>query len=159
MKNTSIYLDLDRTIWNTYDKYGQPIWARQMISPYNLLDDNTIQDDCLSICKLDFDIRDFLKTLSAYKVSYISRGGNLNVKYDDQPSVKLLRLFNIYNVFLDEKILIHKNQIKHEHMVLNADKVIFIDDSTDELEKMQSAYPSIVCINRATFVNWKDINL
>lgn len=157
--NISFYFDLDRTIWNTYDKYEQPIWARQMIAPYTFIDKYTIQDDCLSICKLDPDIVDFFKLIKLHKISYISRGGNLNVTYDEQPSVKLLKLFNIHDVFSANKILIHKNQIKHEHMVLNGKKVIFIDDSKEELEKMKNAYPSITCINRESFINWKDIKL
>lgn len=158
--NISFYFDLDRTIWNTYDKFGQPIWARQMIAPYTIIDKYTIQDDCLSICKLDPDIIDFFTSIKLHKISYISRGGNLNVLYDNQPSVKLLKLFNIHHVFSKNKILIHKNQIKHEHIVLDdSQKTIFVDDSIDELEKMKHAYPSIICINRQSFTHWKDINI
>lgn len=157
--NISFYFDLDRTIWNTYNKFGQPIWARQMIAPYTLIDKYTIQDDCLSICKLDVDISDFFKKITSNKISYISRGGNLNIKYEEQPSVKLLKLFNVYEFFNDNKILIHKNQVKHEHLIINADKIIFIDDSDEELEKMKIAHPSIVCIKRESFVNWKDLTI
>lgn len=155
----NIYFDLDGTIWNTYNKFGQPIWARQMIAPYNLIDNFTIQDDCLSICKLDTDIIDFLKKISLHKISYISRGGNLHVLNEEQPSVKLLKLFNIYEFFSDSKILLHKNQIKYEHIKINADKVFFIDDSNEELEKMKTAHPSIICINRNSFTSWKNLNI
>ena len=155
----SFYFDLDRTIWNTYDKYGHPIWARQMIEPYTVIDKFTIQDDCLSVCKLDHDIIDFFESIKMHEISYISCGGNLNVVYHEQPSVKLLKLFNIYDFFSANKILIHKNQNKHEHIILNNKRVFFIDDSTDELEKMKAMYPSVNCINRASFIQWKDITI
>ena len=44
---TYFYFDLDKNIFDTFDKYKNPIWARQMIPPFNKIDDYIIEDDCL----------------------------------------------------------------------------------------------------------------
>ncbi len=32
-----IYLfDLDNTLWDTFDKNGNPIWAKQLVPPYQI---------------------------------------------------------------------------------------------------------------------------
>ena len=40
--------DLDRTVFDTYTKKGEPIWAKQMIQPLKRFDEDLVVDDCES---------------------------------------------------------------------------------------------------------------
>jgi predicted phosphatase len=154
------YFDLDRTVWDTIDKYGNPIWARQMIQPYTLLDQDTIIDDCYSICKLQSGIRQYLQLLTDNnkKISFISRGGNLKIKYLSQPSIIILKKFKILSFFNIHNILLHKLEDKHKNIKDISKDTIFFDDSEEELTKMSTIYPKIKCVNRIKdFNSWETL--
>lgn len=95
------YFDLDRNIWDTTDKYGNPIWARQLIFPVIENNCNEYMDDCLSVIKLQDGIEDYLEFLRDRNVNigFISRGANLNIAYKNQPSFFMLEKFNIFKIF------------------------------------------------------------
>ena len=69
--------DLDRTVFDTYTKKGEPIWAKQLIKPLNRFDEDLIVDDCESECHLQPGIRSVLEylKLNNKKVGFISRAG------------------------------------------------------------------------------------
>ena len=55
-----IYLfDLDLTLWDTFDKHGNPIWAKQLIPPYHINGD-LLTDDVFATCKLRKGIKEYL---------------------------------------------------------------------------------------------------
>ncbi len=156
---THFYLDLDRTIWNTYDKYGNEIWARQLIYPFVKNSNNEIVDDVMSVCKLDVGVKEYLHELSKQHkfISFLSRGMNLNVSLSMQPSIQLLHEFGLINYFNNSHILIHKNSRKIDYISNSLYSTIFIDDSDEELHLMKSTYNTIHCVNRNSFGTWKDL--
>lgn len=155
---STFYFDLDRTVWNTVDKYNNPIWARQMIQPYVKIDDDTIMDDCLSVCKLEPHIREYLTDLNnnKKKINYISRGGLLHVRNNQQPANILLHMFSLSFIF-NERLLLHKLDIKHRFITHRTSDVIFFDDSIEEIELMQTNCPKIKCIHKTADLKWKDL--
>jgi predicted phosphatase len=62
-KKDIIVFDLDKTIWDCEDKYTNSIWAKQIIFPIIPIDDNTIIDDCGSICRLQDGFKEFLNSI------------------------------------------------------------------------------------------------
>lgn len=151
------YFDLDRNIWDTIDKYGNKIWARQLIFPLQQESENTFIDDCLSKIVLQDGVVEFLSFLYSRNknIGFISRGGNLNTSMEEQPSIKTLILFDLLKYFKAEKILIHKNQIKHS--ALTREKFIFFDDSEEEISLMKHHKKESSCILRSSFDSWRDL--
>lgn len=153
------YFDLDRNIFDTFDKYNNPIWARQMIPPYKKIDDYTIEDDCLSRCVLQQGVIEYFQLLKKYnkKISYISRGGNLNISKKIQPSNLILNLFKLNEYINHSKILLHKLDKKSEYIKNTNKFTIFFDDSIEEIAEMSKVHPKITCINRSSFKSWIEL--
>lgn len=151
------YFDLDRNIWDTTDKYNNPIWARQLIFPLIKEENNTYIDDCISRIKLQEGITDYLDFLkqNGKNIGYISRGANLNISLKDQPSFKMLQLFGIAKYFNFENILLHKNQKKYQN--INRDKFVYFDDSEEEIYQMKTHKKESYCILRSDFSSWRDL--
>lgn len=152
-----VYFDLDRNIWDTTDKYRNPIWARQLIFPLTKHSDEVYIDDCLSQVQLQDGIIDFLTTLNRNnkKIGYISRGANLNISFTEQPSFKLLQIFDIAKFFNAEHILLHKNQKKYKN--ISREKFVYFDDSEEEISLMKEHRKESHCILRSDFTNWRDL--
>ena len=51
-------LDLDLTIWDPFDRHGNPIWAKQLIAPFHDERDVVI-DDVGSRCVLRKGVKTF----------------------------------------------------------------------------------------------------
>jgi hypothetical protein len=155
--NKYFYFDLDRNIWDTKDKFGNPIWARQLIFPVNKIEYNEFVDDCLSSIKLQAGIAEYLDFLKKNnkKVGFISRGANLNVPYKYQPSYMMLEKFNLLHYFNSENYLLHKNEKKH--LAINLNSFVFFDDSPEEIYLMKEHKNESHCILRSDFVSWGDL--
>ena len=151
------YFDLDRNIWDTTDKYGNPIWARQLIFPVIENNCNEYMDDCLSRIKLQDGIEDYLDFLRNKNVNigFISRGANLNIAYKNQPSFLILEKFNIIKYFNAEHILLHKNEKKH--LSINRTRFVYFDDSQEEISLMSEHKEESHCILRSDFKSWRDL--
>jgi predicted phosphatase len=153
------YLDLDRTIWTTFDKYKNPIWARQMIFPFVKISESVIEDDCGSRCFLDSGVDLFLKKIFKRDktINFLSRGANLEVESNKQPSILLLETFGIFSLFNKDSSLVHKSFKKKDYIKNSSCEVCFIDDSDDELAEMRNFHPLIKCVKRDSFKNWNDL--
>ena len=133
MKNekTRYIFDLDRTIWETFDITGRPIWAKQMLPPYSYKEESrTITDDVGSYCSLRKGFFDFLKGLDQSKVDigFISVGGIWEIPFENQPSLKLLRLFGIYDFFGTHQYLSYKTASKNPILEKLSPCYFFDDD-------------------------------
>ena len=133
--------DLDRTIWDTYDVRGNPIWAKQMI-------------DVGSYCILRQGFREYMNFLHANdkKISFLSVGALYGTRYESQPSVRLLKLFSVYEKFNDTKLLLYKVQEKKKHLQ-NLAPCVFFDDSPKHLEAVASI-ENIFEYNSENIKNW-----
>ncbi len=151
------YFDLDRNIWDVVDKYGNKIWARQLIFPLQQESKNTYVDDCLSKVTLQDGVIEFMSFLKSRNknIGFISRGGNLNISKEEQPSIKTLIKFDLLKYFNAEQILIHKNEVKHS--AIKRENFIFFDDSEDEIFLMKHNKINCLCILRNSFDSWRDL--
>jgi hypothetical protein len=150
--------DLDRTIWNCYDKNGNKIWAKQMIFPYSISDDdNLIIDDVGSICVLDKYYKEYLHFLSKNRnnVGFLSNGAILDLNYKKQPSIMLLKKFKIYSYYNNIKIIQYKNKSKKEILEKYHEKITYFDDDDDILNSLKEL-KNITTIDRKTFLSWKE---
>ena len=149
--------DLDRTVFDTHTKLGEPIWAKQMITPLVNLNEDTIQDDCLSLCKLQPGIRSVLDYLLSNdkKIGFISRGGIFNLDYEKQPSVLLLKNFGIYDYFSHEKFLLYKTDDKADQLS-KIESCVFFDDMDRDLDSARKLGTVEVC-DRKQFKLWEDL--
>ena len=121
--------DLDRTIWETFDVTGRPIWAKQMLPPYKL-EKNRVIDDVGSFCSLRKGFYEFLKTLnkSNIDVGLISVGGIWETAFENQPSIQLLKLFKIYDFFGEHQYLSYKTSSKNPTLEKLSPCLFFDDD-------------------------------
>ena len=107
--------DLDLTIWETYDRYNNQIWAKQFIPPY-LIERNVITNDVGSKCVLKHGIKEYLKYLrnENYEIGFVSNGRSYGIPDEYQPSLCLLKLFDIYKYFNGIKLLRYRDYNKTE---------------------------------------------
>jgi|TARA_B100000073_G_scaffold340147_1_gene339558 predicted phosphatase len=149
--------DLDRTVFDTYTKKGEPIWAKQMIQPLKRFDEDLVVDDCESECVLQPGIRSVLMYLKSKnkKVGFISRGGIYNLEYENQPSVLLLQSFEIYDYFSFHKLLFYKDEVKANHLS-KIGKCVFFDDMEKDL-KAAKTIPDVKVVDRNGFDCWEDL--
>jgi predicted phosphatase len=158
---TDFYFDLDRTIWDCTDKYSNKIWAKQILYPFEKISDTTIIDECQSKCVLDSDIIEYLTYLknNGKRVHYISRGGRAITQHNIQPSILLMRAFQIYELFESRGTLFHKDiaQNKKSQYIPKQIKCVFFDDNDLEIEDVKQNINTALCIRRDQFKNWKDL--
>tara|TARA_Y100001937_G_C7047868_1_gene297703 strand:+ start:446 stop:940 length:495 start_codon:yes stop_codon:yes gene_type:complete len=149
--------DLDRTVFDTYSKSGEPIWAKQMIKPLVQIGNNIIKDDCESNCYLQPGVRSVLKYLYSKdkKVGFISRGGVYDVEYNEQPSVLLLRKFGVYKYFTYAKFMFYKTEVKAGHLS-QFGKCVFFDDMDKDLEAAREI-GGVKVIDRKKFNRWREL--
>jgi len=159
--NTFIF-DLDRTLWDTYSKHGNPIWAKQILSPFDWTTTPAkVVDDCLSTCTLHSGAKEVLQALfeGGKHVGFLSRGGILGVVHNEQPSVKLLKHFGVYDYFNYEKLLLHKTDDKGaalQKIINDRGSCVFFDDMQKDLDAA-AAVKGVVPINRLSFGHWGEI--
>ena len=158
--NTFIF-DLDRTVWDTPSKTGEPIWAKQMLRPYAFDGEDTIIDDVFSTCSLHNGIRPVLKHLHTLgkNIGFLSRGGIYEVEYEKQPSVLLLKKFGIYDFFNYEKVLLYKTDLKLYNLKEIAQacgEYVFFDDNAKDLSEANSI-DGVKAIDRNSFTCWESI--
>tara|TARA_R110002020_G_scaffold159424_3_gene343204 strand:- start:1052 stop:1546 length:495 start_codon:yes stop_codon:yes gene_type:complete len=149
--------DLDRTVFDTYSKSGEPIWAKQMIQPLVKLNEDSVKDDCESECHLQPGIRSVLEylKLNNKKVGFISRGGVHRVHFDEQPSILLLKMFDIYDYFSYVKFLFYKTEVKAGHLS-QFGKCVFFDDMDKDLDEAKKI-DGVKVIDRKGFEYWGDL--
>ena len=158
IKEYDIFMfDLDRTVFDTYTKKGEPIWAKQMIQPFKKFDEDLVVDDCESQCELQPDIHLVLKYLNSNnkKVGFISRGGVFNLEYEKQPSILLLKMFGIYDYFSFKKLMLYKTDVKANHLS-EIGKCVFFDDMDKDLDAARKI-SDVVVVDRKEFNQWSDL--
>ena len=158
-KDYDIFMfDLDRTVFDTFTKKSEPIWAKQMIQPLEKLDKDSVKDDCESKCILQPGIRSVLRHLKSKnkKVGFISRGGVFNLEYEKQPSIILLKMFDIYDYFSFKKLMLYKTDVKAINLS-EIGRCVFFDDMDKDLEAARKI-DNVKVIDRKQFQSWEDIN-
>lgn len=128
--------DLDLTIWETFDKRGSPIWAKQLIFPLQKIAEDEVIDDVGSKCNLKKGVRNYLAKLKSnnYTIGFISAGRHWNFDDECQPSLHLLELFNLSSFFDGMRVLSYKTVKKSDFLRAYDQKIIFYDDDDRVIE-------------------------
>lgn len=152
----NIWVDLDKTIWSCYTIYNEEIWAKQLVFPFRRDEVNfDLIEGRNGICCLHKGFRRWLeKTRKRHTVNFISAGRKDNISFEQQPSIVLLKMFNIFELFTF-KILEDKEFNKADFLSkLNNSDTLLIDDDIKHIENANLKGISVV--DRATFLTWND---
>jgi predicted phosphatase len=152
--NTIIVFDLDKTIWDCTDKYGNSIWAKQLIPPYTFIDDNTIIDDCFSVCKLQKGFKEFIEKIEN-KIVFLSNGLLFDSNETNQPSINVLKMFDLYKYFDKDSLLTYKTFKKEDYFNCN-NEYLFFDDDDNHLINVKK-HKNVLIIDRKSMGEWCDI--
>jgi len=149
--------DLDLTIWDCYNRYGNPIWAKQMVYPF-CKEGRTITDDVYSVCTLRKGVKEYLQKLSddGHKIGFVSAGSHLSLAYETQPSIKLLEEFGVYQYFNNVKILAYKTYDKCQVIKNISEPVVFFDDNSDVLNSI-SDFKHVTAVDTSTLSDWTEL--
>jgi predicted phosphatase len=149
----TIIFDLDNTIWNCHSPNGDGIGAYETESPYKLISIGVLQDIRGNIIELQDNVLDVLKTLDQNDINMgiVSRGEKLNRPFDAQPSIMLLKKFNIYQYFNYEIVL--KMNINKSEYCKPLGTTLFIDDDDTQLQLVMQR-DDIDTLPRQSFQNW-----
>lgn len=152
MISTHIF-DLDKTIWDCYDKHGNSIWAKQLIPPFNLSTSEVV-DDVQSVCRLRPGFKGYLDSLVSLDsmIGYCSVGKIFNLPYEYQPSIILLDLFQLNCFSPTLSFLGYKTDSKVQHL-LDVGHCIFYDDDPKH-HRAVSHYPSIKVVDSSLIHDW-----
>lgn len=153
-----IYIfDLDLTIWDTFDKYHNQIWAKQLIPPYKL-DGDVVTDDVFSTCTLRKGVREYIRHLvnEGHELGFISVGAYYGLPFGSQPSYNMLTLFDIYHYFDNPQTLKYKLYDKMETVKQLDGKVVFYDDSPKVLEALK-AYDNVIAVDSTNIKDWSEL--
>lgn len=151
--------DLDKTIWDTQDRHGNSIWAKQLIFPFNFITANKIMDDVYSYCTLRNGVKNYIKKLhvAGHQIGFISNGRHY--KFDDkhQPSIELLKMFGLWDHFNSIKILQYKTLSKAIHLEELKEHVVFYDDDI-KIRSELSYLSNITIIDSSNIFNWEKVD-
>lgn len=131
-----IKLDLDLTIWESRDRYGNMIWAKQLVPPFTRSNDDELTDDVGSTCTLKTGVRKFLEQCSekALRLTYITNGAYFGLPDEYQPCELVLKALDIRQHFGRENQIFYKSVEKWKHleperMKMTDISVYFFDDN------------------------------
>lgn len=157
----TVIFDLDKTIWNCYDKYGNSVWAKQMLQPFTKISPRDIIDDVNSTCILDPYIFDLMKDLQSIgkTLEFLSIGK----RYDTpdiimQPSIQLIFAFGL-NFFNGIGSLYYKTEDKEKYLgKLIKGKTLYVDDNNDTLQKAKNLnLKNLTILDRKSFKHWNEL--
>jgi predicted phosphatase len=150
----TVIFDLDFTLWDGCEK---DFWAKKLKHPIRL-QKNCIFDSDNKFIKLQDGVIEMLEFLTREnkKIGFITRGGLLETKYEDQPPVICLKLFKIFCFFNYEKVILYKTDIKSKYLK-SFGKTIYIDDNPIDLNDIASTHRHVSTLDRNSFLKWKDL--
>lgn len=158
IKKRKLILDLDKTIWNCYDKNSNQIWAKQLVPPFFLsIDNNELIDDVGGVCRLKEGFRAFVEKVFDLDltISYLSVGARLEVPLEHQPSFLALKKFQVLKYFSGDNYLLYKTKKKLNYFNKNY-IYLFIDDS-DEILKSVNDLEYVETIDAKVIKSWNQV--
>lgn len=153
-----IYLfDLDLTLWDTFDKHGNSIWAKQLIPPYHVNGD-VLTDDVFSKCTLRKGVAEYLIHLrkEGHQLGFVSVGSYFGMAHSKQPSIRILELFGILRYFNGVHVLEYKTFNKAQSIGTLEGKIVFYDDSPKNFEAVKDL-TNVICVDSLNINDWSQL--
>jgi len=146
--------DLDLTIWECLNKHGHSIWAKQMVAPFKT-QGNIIIDDVGSTCFLKYGVRDYLDYLRIenHDIGFVSAGRYFGLPDNFQPSIVMLKEFQIYHTFDLMRVLEYKTYNKANLVKFMSAPVVFYDDNVDVLNSI-SEIENVTAVDSKEIKDW-----
>lgn len=150
----TVIFDLDNTIWNCYTPSGDSIRAYETESPYEMLSSGVLKDIKGNIIRLHEGVINVFQALDEddKNMGIVSSGERQNRPFDAQPSIMILKKFNIYR-FFNYNVVIKKDINKNEYCK-PLGTTVFIDDSYDQLQSVMRR-SDIDILPRQSFKDWR----
>lgn len=159
----TIIFDLDGVIWDVVSPNGTSMGAYETQPPYELKTADTVIDEKGNTILLQKDVRKVLDVLDENDVNMgiVSRGQKLvdvqrriEVPYESQPSIMLLKKFDIHKYF-NYDIILKAFAIK-SHYVKPLGKTLFIDDDQVNINDVKGK-DEVDVLWRKSFTDWLQI--
>jgi len=149
--------DLDLTLWDTFNKHNNPIWAKQMVWPMQYEND-VVTDDVFSTCTLRKGVREYLSWLrdNGHTVGYVSAGRYWLFNDYMQPTIHLLEAFDINKYFNGTKILHYKTMDKADVIEHLNGKIVFYDDSPKVLQELKRL-DNVIAVDSTHIRDWSTL--
>ncbi len=149
--------DLDLTVWECFNIYNNPIWAKQLIPPFSKQKE-TITDDVGSRCILKKGVYKYINWLhnNNNTIGFCSVGSYKNLALENQPSIILLKKFNLYKMFNGPKVLEYKTFEKHKFLETISEDSIFFDDN-EKFLKLVSKLNNFTVFDAKKINNWENL--
>lgn len=131
-----VCFDLDKTLWNCTDHQGNPIWAKQLLPPFERVHETEVVDDLGRSCRLNDQMYSLLKLLvsESVPICYLSVGAVYGLPEIYQPSINILKKFTLFQYFEKISSLEYKSYKKSCFFDRYSEfEFVLIDDSEDVL--------------------------
>lgn len=150
---SSVVFDLDKTIWECFTPEGTSIGAYTMTAPFELKSGLLIKDINGNYCKLQEGVRTIIKSLDADDINLgvVSSGEKEHTPLQAQPSVMLLKKFDLYKYF--NLYVVCKQGINKREYVRPFGKTLFIDDDNENLDEVK-VNEKVDVLDRKVFEDW-----
>ena len=150
--------DLDKTIWDCSDVYGNSIWAKQLLPPFSI-NGLVITDDVGSTCRLRNGVHRYMSSLVSSRslIGYCSVGRVYHLPDQYQPSLLLLDLFNLKFFSPTLCFLGYKTDSKVDHLVNVGDCIFYDDDQKNHIALRD--YKSIYLVDSSAIIDWDNFTL
>ena len=153
---STVIFDLDGTIWDCLTQRGESIGAYQTTPPYKLKSKDIILDIKGNTIQLQNNIKDLIELLddTDKNLGIVSRGEKLDTPFSSQPSIMLLKKFDLFKYF-NYNIII-KAFIDKKFYTRPLGKTLFVDGSKDWISSVNER-DDIDVLWRQSFNDWFDL--
>ena len=155
-KYKTIIFDLDGTILDCFTQEGESRGAWQTVPPYSLKSKNILLDIKGNTIQLQDNIKELIEILDDddKNLGIVSRGEKLDTPFASQPSVMILKKFDIFKYFNHNVIL--KAFMEKRDYIRPFGKTLFIDNKKEWVDNVGEK-ESVDVLWRNSFNNWFDL--
>jgi len=153
----TVILDLDGVVWDCFSPSGSGVGAYATDSPYTLENDFFVKDVNGCVIRLSPGVREVIQFLADNdrNLGIMSAGEKDDTPYDAQPSIMLLKKFDLLKYFNYDVIIKRLDNIPDNKgsYVKPLGKTLFIDDRAENLQDV-SEKSDIDTLSRKAFQAW-----
>lgn len=152
----TIVFDLDGTVWDVMSPEGNSMGAYMTVHPYHLQSPDIVSDVNGNIIQLQKGISNLLDILDINNknLGIMSRGENVDLPFEAQPSTQILKKFDLYKYF--SYSIIYKSNGDKSKYVRPRGKTLFIDDDKDNIDNVLHNN-NVDTLWRKSFADWLDL--